>query len=68
MIKIILDKKVNKITEIYPNNKILWLPIEDIHIDSNLDYEFYEANGEFGMCDGRMVKGSFLQELIKKLK
>ena len=69
MINIIIDLKSNSATTFWKDGSITWLPLNTYGFQENEDYSVVEQDGfSSGYSKPRIVKGSFLIALLKKLK
>lgn len=67
MINIIINLKQNQITSLWSDGSITWLPLDKYEFKENEDYSLTEQDGfDSGYSKPRIVKGSFLIELLKK--
>lgn len=67
MLNIIINQKANKITIFTFDNSIIWMPLDKYEFKENEDYSVVEQDGAYGYSKPRVVKGSFLIALLKKI-
>ena len=69
MINIIINLEANSIITLWSDNSITWMPLNEYEFKENEDYSVVEQDKfNYGSSNPRIVKGSFLIELLKKLK
>ena len=69
MINIIINIKQNLITSLWSDGSITWLPLNQYEFKEDEDYSVVEQDRfYYGSSEPKIVKGSFLISLLKKLK
>lgn len=68
MINIIINPKQNSIISLGLNGSASWLPLDKYIFKEDEDYSVIEQNSILGFDYPRIIKGSFLIALLKKIK
>lgn len=67
MIKVIINIKQNSITSFWKDGSIVWFPLDRYEVRVDKDYSVVEQNGDYGWSSPRIIKGSTLSALLKKI-
>ena len=67
MRQILIDIKSNRITSFWSDESITWLPLDTYEYEDDEDYLVLVQSGAAGYNKPRIIKGSFLKALLKRI-
>lgn len=67
MRQILIDIKNNRTTSFWSDGSITWLPLDTYEYKDDEDYLVLVQSGAAGYNKSRIIKGSFLKALLKRI-
>lgn len=67
MQKKLIDIRNNRVTSFWSDGSITWLPLDTYEFKEEEDYSILVQSDTAGFSKPRMIKGSYLKALLKRI-